>query len=163
MTRETILCLENGQSRFTVSQQIFASRTYQVATATNKASAITALKAVPTIRAAVLALPEVAPHEQLQIASEMETVRPGLPKVIVGSPVPAATPENLPIFYVERIQTLVDELKVIIAASRAGRRETAELLQASRELRAKSAQLLAKTQELVRDACDKAKQGKQQR
>ncbi len=162
MARETILCLENGQSRFAVSQEIFAARTYQVATATNKQGAITALKAVPAIRAAVLALPEVPPDEQLQIASEMETVRPGLPKIIVGPP-GTATAENLAIFYVERISKLLEELNSIIAASRAGRKHRADLIEESRELRAESRRLRAETHELVREACEKAKRGKRER
>ena len=52
MRYATILCLEHGESHFAASQEVYGSSAYDVVTATNTASALVALKAIPRIVAA---------------------------------------------------------------------------------------------------------------
>src|SRR5512146_598895 len=152
MPTNTILCVEDRRSDLAVSQRLFASRSYRVITATTDGGALTALKAVPTICAAVLAMP-VEPERQSAIASEMEAIRPGVLKLAIGDALPIP---DLQLFYVETVTALVEELQLIVAAIRAESCRTGALLESSRTLRAESRRLRREMGILLHKATEKA-------
>ncbi len=82
----TVLCLENNQSHFAASNEICNSDDCELVAATNRSSTLVALKAIPRINVAVLPCGKSTPEYQFDVAAEMETVRPGLPKIVIPPP-----------------------------------------------------------------------------
>ncbi len=142
VTRAAVLCLEDRQSQFLVSQHVYLAGTYRVIAATNTPTALKALKSVRAIRAAVLA-GQATMEEQLRIASAMEAVRPEVPKLLLnsGAGFDAARAEDLLLFHVDRIDALTEYLRLIVAWSSAAWQRTSSLLEETRELRAESKRL----------------------
>jgi hypothetical protein len=115
----TILCLEDRKSHFAASQQLHGSNNYDLVTATNMSSASAALRSIPSIKAAVLPYGENTPEQQIKVAAALETVRPGIPKVVISRLVARdPTLALLHLSYVESLQVLTLELGKLIAETR---------------------------------------------
>ena len=140
----TVLCLEDGLSAFSASQEVFRSKTYEVVAATSVPAAVDALRAIPRINVAVLASGNIAPKTQFIIAAEMEAARPGLPKIIVARH-RVFPPNFLSLTYVDSLELLNLEVRRLVACSRAQLRETECQ---SRSLRAESQHVRERARQL---------------
>jgi hypothetical protein len=145
MKRDTVLCLEDRRSRFVVSREVYASGAYDLVAATSTASAIVALKAMPSILAAVLPFPQNTADQSFQVATELEAVRPGLPKLVVAPAFPlTAELQALHVSYVESLRALARELGLLIAEThkaKALREESVELRDGLRRAREETRRL----------------------
>ena len=162
MTQGIVLCVEDSKSQFAASQQIYESGRYVLVTATAKHSALAALKAFPNIEAAVLDCPSLRVGQHVEVASAMETIRPGIPKFLVTDyvPAPARAPQDLcsklHLHYVERLQALVAELNELMCVREVESAKTRRLLEQAKQLRGDSKRLRAENRALIRAAIQKA-------
>jgi hypothetical protein len=141
-----ILCLETNRARLAVSQRLHHSGVYDLVTATNTTSALVALKANPRIEAAVVSMPDVAAEQHVEIAAKLESVKPGIPTLVVAPLAPEPPALNaLHLRYVHSLDALMVTLEEALMTKRwtaCTRRDAAALRDDSRHVREEARKLI---------------------
>lgn len=115
MTFATVLCVEGRRTRFAACMEL-NSCSFEVVAATNMLSAIVALKAIPRISAVVISEEGELIESCVQSARQMEAIRPGMPKVVVG-PLSDDERRHLPALNLSNalsVSSLNDELRRVV-------------------------------------------------